>query len=404
MKNYYNDFQKEKKTYFRDDIQKERDKEKRLRNFRLWNQQNNLKGKDIIINIRNDKNFIKQENAILNEDDLKPSKQSMKFQRKKNEKKNGIIPNDSEISEKCRTILNSIYQKINNMKNETQQLIRKNGLSLQKTQNEFYRGRPNTSHYIEKLPAIEDIKSFYNQNSNDKRKQIKRPINFIRINDNFRKDLNRAFKTFNPLINLQNLNELKKYDINVKEDIDNIREKIDNEIQQKNDGNFYKKRYEKIHNKFMKTTSNFSTNNNANKSTMGRTKSTNFNSLNNTKTNFKPKKDKKEKEYDIMEDALESLYNTLEIEPIIKYIDENKNNKNYDKKDFQERKKNYFPELNNTEKALQKIIMNRISAENEKNTEQINKFADNQQFNLLKNLEDSKEKLMEEVFKKNNVQ
>ena len=56
---------------------------------------------------------------------------------------------------------------------------------------------------------------------------------------------------------------------------------------------------------------------------MGKTKSTAFNSMNNTKNNFKPKKKNLfEKEFDLMEDALDSLYYTLEIDPILQYIEE----------------------------------------------------------------------------------
>ena len=400
MKNYYN-FQQEKKTYFKNETQKEKEKEKRLRNFRLWIHQYNSKGKDIILAINAYLNYIKKQIAILNGDDLNSQKKILKLQRKKKEPKEGKIPNDSAVSDNCRKVLNKIYTKIDFMKNETQELTRQNGISLQNTQKEFFRDKPHVSNFMEKLPSIDVINDFYYNNNDNKNKFKKKNINFIRINDNFRRDLNKEFNMFNPLINLQNLNELKKYSIKVKEELDLIKEKIDNEIQEKNDGNFYKKKYEKIHNQFLKTTSNFSSNNNK---SMRKTKSTAFNSLNNTKNNFKPKKKNLfEKEFDLMEDALDSLYYTLEIDPILKYIEEFKKVHNFDKKDFKERELIYFPELNKTQTALQKIFINKVSNENEKNTEQINNFADNQQFSLLKNLEDSKEKLLEEVFKKNNL-
>ena len=63
MKNYYN-FQQEKKTYFKNEAQKEKEKERRLRNFRLWIHQYNLKGKDIILAIKAYLNFIKKQIAI----------------------------------------------------------------------------------------------------------------------------------------------------------------------------------------------------------------------------------------------------------------------------------------------------------------------------------------------------
>ncbi len=73
MKNYYN-FQQEKKTYFKSEAQIEREKERRLRNFRSWIHQNNLKGKDIIYAIKAYLNYIKKQIAILNGDDLNSQK------------------------------------------------------------------------------------------------------------------------------------------------------------------------------------------------------------------------------------------------------------------------------------------------------------------------------------------
>ena len=159
MKNYYN-FQQEKKTYFKSEAQIEREKERRLRNFRLWVHQNNLKGKDIIIAIKAYLNYIKKQIDILNGDDLNSQKKIVKLQRKKKEQKEGKIPNDSAVSKKCREILNKIYTKIDFMKNETQELTRKNGISLQNTQREFFR----KNNFNDKLPSIETINNFYNNN------------------------------------------------------------------------------------------------------------------------------------------------------------------------------------------------------------------------------------------------
>ena len=62
------------------------------------------------------------------------------------------------------------------------------------------------------------------------------------------------------------------------------------------------------------------------------------------------------KNYDLLYNSLDELFNSLEIKPIIKYIDKFKNEKSIkDKNILNERIKKYFPALTESEKNLQKI-------------------------------------------------
>ena len=62
------------------------------------------------------------------------------------------------------------------------------------------------------------------------------------------------------------------------------------------------------------------------------------------------------KDYELINNSLDELFNALEIDSIVKYIDKFKNEKVCKNNDiFKERIKNYFPALTETEKNIQKI-------------------------------------------------
>ena len=66
---------------------------------------------------------------------------------------------------------------------------------------------------------------------------------------------------------------------------------------------------------------------------------------------------------DLMVDALDKINHTLEIEPVVKYINNYKKHKGVDIKD---RKREYFPGFEHAERILKKIASSKISKENEK--------------------------------------
>ena len=62
------------------------------------------------------------------------------------------------------------------------------------------------------------------------------------------------------------------------------------------------------------------------------------------------------KDHELLYKSLDELFNALEIEPIMKYIDKQQNEKiNNDKSAFEEKIKEYFPVFTETEKILQQM-------------------------------------------------
>ena len=379
-----------KSNILKSDFQKKNLKGKKLYDFRLWTQQQNLKGHDICISVEHNKKYIKDQNEILNDEDLNPNKKQIKFEKKRRQIE-GIIPSNIILSKIARNVLTDAYEKINYMKEYSNYWELENGKRLQKTTKEFCKGRPySTNSDFMNLPSSELINKLYFHPL-----KHQKSINYIRYNDSFRRDINKAFQKYNPNINLKYLKKLRNEDNDVKKALDEINTKVNLEIEEKTKGNFYRKKYENIMQKYKDNSQE------TDKHKMMKTRSTNFNSLNSTKNNFNVKKKKKidlkEKELDLMEDALEPLFNVLEIEPIEKYIDDTFKNKKIDKNILSKKEKDYFPRLIETERALQKIQINKLNIENENNLENTLKKVNDDQISLIKGLEDSKDFLLSDI-------
>ena len=379
-----------KSNILKSDFQKKNLKGKKLYDFRLWTQQQNLKGHDICISVEHNKKYIKDQNEILNDEDLNPNKKQIKFEKKRRQIE-GIIPSNIILSKIARNVLTDAYEKINYMKEYSNYWELENGKRLQKITKEFCKGRPySTNSDFMNLPSSELINKLYFHPL-----KHQKSINYIRYNDSFRRDINKAFQKYNPNINLKYLKKLRNEDNDVKKALDEINTKVNLEIEEKTKGNFYRKKYENIMQKYKDNSQE------TDKHKMMKTRSTNFNSLNSTKNNFNVKKKKKidlkEKELDLMEDALEPLFNVLEIEPIEKYIDDTFKNKKIDKNILSKKEKDYFPRLIETERALQKIQINKLNIENENNLENTLKKVNDDQISLIKGLEDSKDFLLSDI-------
>ena len=379
-----------KSNILKSDFQKKNLKGKKLYDFRLWTQQQNLKGHDICISVEHNKKYIKDQNEILNDEDLNPNKKQIKFEKKRRQIE-GIIPSNIILSKIARNVLTDAYEKINYMKEYSNYWELENGKRLQKTTKEFCKGRPySTNSDFMNLPSSELINKLYFHPL-----KHQKSINYIRYNDSFRRDINKAFQKYNPNINLKYLKKLRNEDNDVKKALDEINTKVNLEIEEKTKGNFYRKKYENIMQKYKDNSQE------TDKHKMMKTRSTNFNSLNSTKNNFNVKKKKKidlkEKELDLMEDALEPLFNVLEIEPIEKYIDDTFKNKKIDKNILSKKEKDYFPRLIETERALQKIQINKLNIENENSLENTLKKVNDDQISLIKGLEDSKDFLLSDI-------
>ena len=122
------------------------------------------------------------------------------------------------------------------MREKTQNIMKMNGLYLEDFlhKNQSYcQVLPEEKKEDNSLPQIEQKQKLYIHN-------------FDYVNDNFRKQLNKAFLLFNPLIHLENLYMLQKADPSIKDDINKLRESVNEDLKEVTDKTYYKKKYEAL--------------------------------------------------------------------------------------------------------------------------------------------------------------
>ena len=232
----------------------------------LSNKNNNLLNK-----IDNNQEIIQNNcnNLILDKEELESIKN-------KNLKKNINIINNKDINKKkshvsrnSQKLINIINKSVNNLNFSIEELNKLNTIyftniseNLNKNKNlSPYNFIDNNNEIKNNLPKINNkkqkneilnMKLYFNDNNFIKSKSQKNFINsrnkidYDKINKENRKELNLAFLSFNPLINLKNMRILSNLDSNIKNDIENMKNKINNDIKETTSPTFYKTRYEKV--------------------------------------------------------------------------------------------------------------------------------------------------------------
>ena len=222
----------------------------------------------------------------------------------------------------------------------------------------------------------------------------KRAINLGRLNDVYRVQINKALNQFAPKKHLKDLNQIQIENMNVRKEINDIKRDIDERVNERCQGLYFKREYEKyiLKNKknLFKSKSNKSMNNSYNKN-----KNQNYGgsfrlranyssrnlfdpkrhnifqeNLNNEKMKKNSQKEKIEKKKEFLKGILVQLGDALDIQPIHKFInDESKiNRKQLMKKDLIEMQKDYFPKLEEINQNLKEV-----NGEEEEKIEKIGK-------------------------------
>lgn len=377
---------------------------KKVKDFRVWTQSKNLKAQNVTAKVNEDQKTIKLYTSILNEEEI-PQPKPVFRPYKRRDYISSIIPTDIEISDQCRRMLNDIYKKINKMKDGAQEIFKINSIYLKETSEEYLKestlSKANfgIQHVTPPLPKL------------TKNKKCK-PINYVHINDKYRRKLNKAFMTFNPLVHLANINNMKKESTTYKQNMEHFKNQINEELKNITSKTFYKKKYEKIRdeNEKQKEKNKYTPSMTVTQTKgMNKTSSTGFKSLSTTtRTGFLKKTranspvkkkipEQKEREFELMQEALEIIGNTLDVEPIKKYIGDYKVLKG----NYEEREKKYFPELGESEAALKKITLNKIGATADPVT--ITKEVDYENSMLMRHIQSSKGRLLNDIEKIDNL-
>lgn len=255
-----------------------------------------------------------------------------------------------------------------------------------------------------------DIPKLYSLNKN-------KHINLSRLNNEYRVQMNKSLHHYNPENHLKELNIIQRDDISVRQNMEDIKLKINQKINDRCKGLYFKKEYLKLKEENEKEKNQRPSIKKAFPDQIP------FNILFKDKkrnkkmkifpngykvrafydycTNYDRMQKAKESElfefgtdllfghfqnrdYDLFNNSLEHLFNSLEIEPIIKYIDKFKHEKSIkDKNKLKERINNFFPSLTESEKKIKKIEQHKIAEGKEKIEEK----------NILEKINDAKKLL-----------
>ena len=172
-----------------------------IKDFRVWKQKNNFLSDNIMESIYKSQNQIKHDTESLNEGERHTNKKRKSFQtfdkyKSKNE-------NNSYASDIVKKIMGDVGKLVVNIKTEEDNLSKVNVNSLLETKKQIEK-----SDIIQKPNKVLKIKEKeYRLSLLGK---VKKPPNYRFLSDSYRKQVNKVFMDYNPLMHLVNIRKLRK--------------------------------------------------------------------------------------------------------------------------------------------------------------------------------------------------
>ena len=389
-------------------------KKRKLYEIKIYTQQENLRNENIIGKIKRDQEDILNYAEVLNEEENNQKK------KKHHKKKTKEIDENSEksekkLSDKSSKIINDVNKIISNMNQSTEELKKLNALFLIGTSKKINKTSNIQSQNLPELKnskEIKDEKLIEEDEKNKLENKKKKPLNFTYINDNYRKQLNRAFMNFNPIIHLGNLNLLRKADPSINEDIAKLEEHINKDLKSIIDPHYYKHQYEKLlkeHEKLRKGLKTAPTENyNINNYTYNPSLTTNSNKTNNSipvyrkrklknkleiKRKF-PDKELRLKELKNMDDCLKQISKSINDDNINNYYNNNNNLRNYS---IQQQTHTYFPDIRKANDIMREIQQDRLIRGLNKETKAKKKYVEIENDKIVEQISKGKDSLLKDI-------
>ncbi len=172
------------------------------KDIRIWKQKTNLISNNIISSIFKSQKEIKHHTDVLNEGERNINKKKILF---KSLDKHKLEPGKhSYASDTVKKIMNDVGKLVLNIKTEEDNLSKENVNALLETKNQLKK-----SDIIQESNKILKIKEKeYKQCLEGK---SKKPPNYRFLSDSYRKQVNKVFMDYNPLMHLVNIRQLRKF-------------------------------------------------------------------------------------------------------------------------------------------------------------------------------------------------
>ena len=241
---------------------------------KFWSQKHNVLPEGMPQKLNYQRRQMKYYVDLLNEEtrkDRRKKKDLLKLKRSESQN-GGSSRTEQHLSKHVKKMLEKIGKNVNHIKKSILDITKMNGLYLEdKAKKTFFRTHHiNNGSFTKNNSAIEinrkmipkklslkknenenDINKEGNQtfsiNQEDKNEKVNKKDdytkNFVYVNDNYRRQLNFAFLKYNADQHLENIKFLVQADPDIREDINNIVQEVQNDIEWKCDKKHFAKKY-----------------------------------------------------------------------------------------------------------------------------------------------------------------
>ena len=386
-------------------------KKRKLYEIKIYTQQENLRNENIIGKIKRDQEDILNYAEVLNEEE-KNQRKKKHYKKKTKEIDENSEKSEKKLSDKSSKIINDVNKIISNMNQSTEELKKLNALFLIGTSKKINKTNNIQSENLEELKyskEIKDEKLIEEDEKNKLENKKKKPFNFTYINDNYRKQLNRAFMNFNPIIHLGNLNLLRKADPSINEDIEKLEKHIDEDLKSIIDPYYYKHQYEKLLKEHEKSRKRMNTAPTENYNyTYNPSLTTNSNKTNNSIAVYRkrkiknkleikrkfPDKELRLKELKNMDDCLKQISKSINENNINNYYNNYNNLRNYS---IEQQTHTYFPDIRKANDIMREIQQDRLIRGLNKETKTKKKYVEIENDKIVEQISKGKDSLLKDI-------
>ena len=371
----------------------------KLNDYRVWQQQKNTGHEYIIPRTSQKQKDIKDNTDQLNEEEHFYYRK--KINTESNTKKTSNKNQNPFLSNVVQKIMLDVKRSMKSIDDSTAEITKINSLNFSS------------------VPTTKSIPNITTQPSARSNSRGKQTLNFKYVNDNYRKQLNRAFLNFNPIIHLGNLNILRKADPEINTDIEKLTKHINDDLEEITSDHYYRNKYLKIVEQGEKMKERKKRLNSNNKEITMPTAETEPSKGTSTNTNNKytvnmyqgfrkrnknknmaeikkkfPDRELEEKTLDLLGCAMDKLSKAISDENMDKYFGEHNR---YYGKTLKQQEYQYFSEIGKCGDILKEIQHERIVRDLIEKTNRRKKVLTNENAHMIDDLLHAKGVLLKEI-------
>jgi hypothetical protein len=212
--------------------------ENQYKDLKIWNQNQNTSSDGIIQKIMNYKRLVKDSLRNITGEENDDINKIKEITKKKNIlKESNSSKNIDLVSENAKKILNNINKHIKKIKESKEDITALNALYLDNTifDNKKNKKKNNISklsqnNSLNKINNSQDVNLISDDNYNKAIEKKDGRNNFVYVNNIYRRQLDKSFMKFNPLVYLNNLKVLIQVSPLIKEDVKKTKNDIEEDI------------------------------------------------------------------------------------------------------------------------------------------------------------------------------